>query len=122
MTILTSNRILLFRRQERKAEVAYKEFHRKKWLQEREEIEAKQAILEGQRREKIFTQRLQEKQLLDQRLQESNDDYKVGQAELQKVLNEKYSKLEKNLETHALEKVTIINHLCLKQIKSVICD
>ena len=83
------------------------EQQKKKWLQEREEMEIRKSAKEEQRRMLIFKKRQEEKESLNLKLEIARNNFAVAQEILQRALDKKNAKSEQLLELSASTKVKI---------------
>ena len=70
------------------------EQQKKKWLEEKEEMEAKRIAKEEQRRDMIFKKRQKEREELNHRLDIARNNFTIAQENLKKVLEKNDSKSE----------------------------
>ena len=75
------------------------EQQKNKWMEEKEELEAKRIAKEEQRREMLSKKRQQEREELNHRLDVARNNFTIAQENLKKALEKNDSKSE-----HLLEK------------------
>ena len=74
------------------------EQQKKKWLEEKEEMETARLAKEEQRREMLLKRRQKEREELNHRLEEARNKFTMAQENLQTVLDKRDSKSEQLLE------------------------
>ena len=83
------------------------EQQKKKWFEEKEEMEANRIAKEGQRREMLFKKRQKEREELNHRLDVARNNFTIAQENLKKVLEKNDSKSEHLLDKSSSSKVII---------------
>ena len=78
---------------------------KKKWLEEKEEIETTRIAKEYERREMLLKKRQKERDELNHRLEVARNNFTIAQETLQKVLENRDSKSEQMLEKSSSSKV-----------------
>jgi hypothetical protein len=80
---------------------------KKKWLDEKEELESKRIAKEEQRREMLLKKRQKEREELNHRLNVARNNFTIAQEKLKKVLEKNDSKSEQLLAKSSSSKVII---------------